>query len=130
MNKMNDEYLINLGYKQFEPIKYFDSDIVVSRFQKCFKDDFGKKYFINVIKYQNDYIPPSHRTYGWQPYSYEYEMHITMYEDEKSLDLKFGIDWELNDIEKFAYDFFDKMKPNYYESWQGDKLRPDFDITL
>lgn len=127
---MNDELLITRGYKQYEPIKNFDSDIVVARFQKCFKDAFGKKYFINVIEYRNDYVPPSHRTYGWKPYSYEYEIHTTMYNEEKALELKFHSDWDIKEVERFADDFFNKMKPNYYESWQGDKLRPDFDITL
>lgn len=127
MNEMNDEFLITRGYEQYKPLQYRDSDIVVARFQKCFKDSFGKRYFLDVIKWTNDYVPPSHRIYGWQPYSYTYEIYTTMYKDEKPMDLKFNSEWTLEEVERFANDFFDKMKPNYYESWDGVRAsRPDF----
>ena len=51
---MTDEYLIEQGYKKYEPTR-FDNESVVARFQKRFDDDFGKKYFIDVLKWSNDY---------------------------------------------------------------------------
>ena len=46
---MTDEYLLERGYKQYKPTQ-FDNESVVARFQKRFDDDFGKKYFIDVLK--------------------------------------------------------------------------------
>lgn len=39
--KMTDEYLLELGYKEYEPTM-FDNCSIIARFQKCFDDDFGK----------------------------------------------------------------------------------------
>ena len=34
-------------------------------------------------------------------------------------------DTTLEDVEKFMEDFFVKMKPNYYENWDGERgIRP------
>lgn len=114
---MTDEYLIEHGYKQYTPTM-FDSDIVVARFQKRFDDDFGKKYFIDILKWSHYYIPEYRRDELWQPYSYSYEVYTSMFKDEKSMDLKFGNSWTLEEVEKFMENFFDKMKPNYYENWE------------
>lgn len=122
--KMNDEYLLERGYRQYPTIP-FDNDHIVARFQKRFDDDYGKKYFINVLKWSNDYIPESHRGDYWTPYSYEYETQITMHEQEDPLNFHFFTSWTLEDVEKFMEDFFIKMKPNYYENWDGERgMRP------
>ena len=39
---MTDDYLIERGYKKYEPTR-FDNESVVARFQKRFDDDFVKK---------------------------------------------------------------------------------------
>jgi hypothetical protein len=121
---MNDEYLIERGYKQ-HPTTPFDHEHIVARFQKRFDDDYGKKYFINVLKWSNNYIPTSHRGSYWTPYSYEYETQVTMHEQEDALNFHFFTTWTLEDVEKFMEDFFVKMKPNYYENWDGERgIRP------
>jgi hypothetical protein len=117
---MTDKYFIEHGYKQYSPTK-FDSDLIVTIFQKRFDDDFGKKYFIDVLKWSHYYIPESHRDGRWKPFSYSYEIYTTMFEGEKGLDLKFSSEWTLEEVEKFMEDFFDKMKSNYYESWDGNR---------
>ena len=122
---MTDEYLLERGYRKY-PQTPFDNEYIVARFQKRFDDDFGKKYFINVLRWSNDYIPVSHRGSNWEPYSYEYEIHFSIHEEEKSLNLKFFNSWILKEVEDFAEDFFEKMKPNYYESWDDYRsVRPE-----
>ena len=122
---MTNEYLLEQGYKKY-PKTPFDNEFIVARFQRRFDDDFGKKYFIDVIRWSNDYIPVSHRGSNWELYSYEYEIHFSMYEEEKSLNLKFFNSWSLKEVEDFAEDFFNKMKPNYYESWDDYRsVRPE-----
>lgn len=114
---MTDKYLIERGYKKYNPTP-FDNASVVARYQKRFDDDFGKKYFIDVLKWSNDFISAEHRN---KNFSYEYELYTTMYEEEDALILHFYSSWELENVEKFAEDFFEKMKPNYYEIWDSNK---------
>ena len=114
---MTDQYLLEHGYKQFEPIPVIDNDSIVARFQKRFDDKHGKKYFIDVLKWSHDYVPENHRNEYWKPFSYAYEVQVSMYEEESFLNLNFFVDWTLEKVEKFMEDFFEKMKPNYYETW-------------
>ena len=124
---MTDEYLLEKGYRKY-PSTPLDDEYIVARFQKRFDDDFGKKYFIDVLRWSHDYVPTFYRENNWEPYSYEYEIHFSMYEEEKSLNLKFFNSWTLEEVEIFAEDFFNKMKPNYYESWEGDRrIRPELE---
>ena len=117
---MTDEYLIERGYRKYNPTP-FDNESVVARFQKRFDDDFGKKYFIDVLKWSHDYVPVNRRDKWWEPFTYCYETQITMFEDAKALKLEFFSDWTLEEVEKYMEDLFDKMKPNYYESWDGER---------
>lgn len=122
---INDEYLIEHGYRQYKPTKFDHSD-VIARFQKRFDDKFGKKYFIDVLKWSNYYVPDERRDNWWKPYIYEYEIQVNFGKEENYLNLKFFSSWKLEDVEKFMEDFFEKMKLNYYESWDGDRrVRPD-----
>lgn len=121
---MTNEYLAEHGYKEYPPTP-FDNECIVARFQKRFDDNFGKRYFINILRWSRDYIPMSHRGDDWELYGYEYEIQFSMYEEEKSLELKFFNSWLLEEVENFAEDFFEKMKPNYYEDWdENRRVRP------
>lgn len=121
---MTNEYLLERGYKKYPPSP-LDNEHVVARFQKRFDDNFGKKYFINVIKWSNDFIPVSYRDEFWNPFVFEYEVYTTMSKEQNALNLKFYTNWTLEDVEKFMEDFFEKMKPNYYEAWDEERgVRP------
>lgn len=119
----DDKYLLMRGYKEYSPTQ-FDNESIVARFQKRFDDDFGKKYFINAVKWSYDFVPESHRDKWWEPFSYEYEVQVEI-GDEKPLNLNFFSDWSIEQVENFMEEFFEKMKPNYYESWDEERgVRP------
>lgn len=123
---MNDEYLLERGYKQFKPTPVLDNDSIVAKFQKRFDDDFGKKYFIDVAKWSHNYVPADRRDKWWKPFSYAYHLYVTMSKEENPIFLEFGTSWTLENVEKFAEDFFEKMKPNYYEDWDERRgVRPE-----
>lgn len=111
---MTDEYLLNRGYKQHKP-SVIDEKNIVARFQKCFLDTVGKRYFINVLKWSNEYIPTEYRTEFYEPFTYEYEVQVEM--DEKPLRLHFFTYWTIEEVESFMVDFYKKMHPDYYEKW-------------
>lgn len=112
---MTNEYLEEKGYHKYQPT-VLDNEHIVARFQKRFDDDIGKKYFIDIIRWSNEYIPESRRGDWWTPYTYEYETQVTM-PNEKPLNLHFFCHWTLEEVEKYMEEFFEKMKPNYYETW-------------
>ena len=123
---MNDEYILERGYKRYDPTPVLDNDSIVAKFQKRFDDDFGKKYFIDIAKWSHDYVPEGRRDEWWKPFSYEYDLCVTMFEEEKPIWIKLGTSWTLEEVENFAEKFFDKMEPNYYESWDEERgVRPN-----
>lgn len=121
---MTDEYILEKGYEQYNLI-FCDNEHIVARFQKRFDDKYGKKYYIDVLKWSNDFVPVERRDEYWQPYSYEYEVQVSMYDEQNTIDLHFHSDWDLDKVEKFMVDFFEKMRVNYYELWDGQRrVRP------
>ena len=116
MNKdvITEEYIESKGYTRFNPT-HFDKDIVVARYQKCFRDDIGKKYHINALKIDMHFIPSDRRDEYWKPYRFEYELQVSVEEDEKPINLQFFNNWTLDEVEEFVEDFFKKMNINYYE---------------
>ena len=122
---MTDEYLLERGYKQYRPTPVIDSDLIVAKFQKRFDDDFGKKYFIDVKKWSHEFIPKHSRDQWWEPFSYSYEVYTSMFPNEAPMQIEFYSCWTLEQVEKFMEDFFEKMEPNYYESWNEERgVRP------
>lgn len=117
---MTDEYLTNRGYKEYPPSS-IDNEYIVALFQKRFDDEFGKKYFIDVKKWSQNFIPEHRRGEWWKPFSYEYGLYTTFNGEENPINISFGSSWTIEEVEKFAEDFFNKMKPNYYESWDGKR---------
>lgn len=123
---MDDKYLLEKGYKQYAPMPHLDSDLIVAKFQKRFDDDFGKKYFIDVIKWSHNFVPEYRRDKWWTPFTYSYEVYTTMFEDEEPMKIEFYSDWTLERVEEFMEDMFNKMKLNYYESWDEERsVRPN-----
>ena len=121
-----DKLLLNKGYKEYESTR-FDNNSVVSRFQKGFNDEFGKKYSINVLKWSNDCIPIDKRGQWWTPFSYTYEVQISMFKEDKPINLEFFSSWNIEEVEKYMEELFEKMKPNYYESWdEVRRTRPEY----
>lgn len=121
---MTDEYILEKGYKQYNATLY-DNEGIIARFQKRFDDECGKKYFIDILKWSNDFIPVERRDIYWKPYSYEYQVQISMYEEENPINLHFFSNWTLDRVEEFMADFFEKMCVNYYELWDGQRrVRP------
>jgi hypothetical protein len=115
-----------MGYKQYAPTG-LDHEIVVSRFQKRFDDQYGKKYFIDVLKNSQDFIPECQRGDWWTPYKYTYEVQVTFDASEKAINLEFFSDWSIEQVEEFMEKFFNIMEPNYYESWDTEErhARPE-----
>ena len=123
---ITEEYILSKVYTKYNRTP-FDKDIVICRFQKCFRDDSGKKYFIDAVKIDHHFVPEDRRDEYWKPYSFEYGLQVSVGEDEKSINLQFFSSWTLEQVEEFVEDFFTKMKINYYEINDVRQTLPDTD---
>lgn len=119
---ITDEELINRGYHRYEPTQ-FDVSWVCDRFQKRFDDKVGKKYFIDFVKYDNaemiehekkrgvlnpDYIPR---------YSYEIETQMNKKDKAFNVDLLSSWNDNIDEVEQFIEDMWNKLELDYYERW-------------
>ena len=110
---MTDEYIIEKGYKEFKPTRFHSSD-TSKCFQKRFDDDIGKKYFIDINKYNwNGLIPKE----AEKNYTYEYEVQLYRKETHDAVDMTFHGSWELKDVEDFVKNMFKSGTLDYYEKW-------------
>lgn len=123
---ITEEYILSKGYTKYNRTP-FDKDIVICRFQKCFRDDNGKKYFIDAVKIDHHFIPEDRRDEYWKPYSFEYDLQVSVDDDEKPINLQFFSNWTLDKVEEFVEDFFVKMNINYYEIDDIRHTLPDAD---
>ena len=54
---MNEQYLLDLGFRRYDPTTLDDRNFVKDRYQKCIKDgDGNKKYYIDVVHYDMSYL--------------------------------------------------------------------------
>jgi hypothetical protein len=53
---MTEQDILNAGYKEY-PKTPFDFEGIEKNYQKCFYDDIGRKYFINIHKWRDMHHP-------------------------------------------------------------------------
>ena len=102
---MTDDELINAGYTKYKPVPY--NDCVVALFQKCVRDKYGKKYFININKwdfsrYEHDHI------------SYETEVQFE-HKNGETVEITAFDGWTIPQLEKFYEDIWSLGWFKYYE---------------
>lgn len=110
---MTDRDFIERGYSEYEPTE-FDSECVVKRFQKRFDDDIGKKYFIDILKWDFSKFPNIYDPY---PYEYTVQLYHGNKPDADALDLYFHSSWNIDDVETFVEKIFSTGDFDYYETW-------------
>ena len=114
---MTDEYLIEHGYKKYEPT-YFDNKSVVARFQKRFNDDIGKKYFIDIHKITHEWMREWDKKQSWYiPYSYEFSCQLYKKDTHAAVNMQFFSDWTIEQVEEFVERLFQNGELDYYERW-------------
>lgn len=111
---MNDEYLINRGYNKYKR-SAFDPDSVECIFQKCFKDEVGKKYFITVKKWSWKQFRD--RLHDYPEITYEYYIQMYSKDDHKTIDITFFKEWTIEEVEDEIERMFSTGRYDYYEEW-------------
>lgn len=108
---MTNEELIKAGYKQYPPSP-IDNECVTDLFQKCVTDEYGKRYFINIKRWD-------FRKYGDQNgVNYESDMQLT-HKNGNYVNIKGLSGWKLDELEKFFADIWNTGWFKYYEAFYG-----------
>lgn len=106
---MENKDLLNRGYHRYAPTR-FHADGITDCFQKRFDDKKGKKYFINVNKWEGWYHPTTNELFA--P-AYEYEIVFT--KNGAPIRMLFYSNWTIEDVEVEAERIWATMGYDYYE---------------
>ena len=116
--ELTDEYFLNLGYKQFDLPPLSRYEMFECMFQKCFRDDCGKKYFINVLKNDNKYMASRYGQEDWfKPYTYSFSCQLYKKVTHAAVNMEFFSDWTIKQVEEFVERLFKNGELDYYERW-------------
>ena len=109
---MTHEELIERGYMEYRKSP-FDHDGVEHVYQKCFSDERGKRYFLNVHKWADMTHPHTKETI---PGGYEFETQLYQKGTHEPINLLFLSSWKLEDAEAFVERLFANDMLDYYEN--------------
>lgn len=108
---LSPELLKEKGYKEYRKTP-FEHNGVEHVYQKCFCDDHGKKYFIDVKKWEDMCHP---YTGDIIPGGYEYELQLYQKGTHNAINMLFFNSWELDAVETFVENMFQTGVLDYYE---------------
>lgn len=116
---MTKEELINAGYKRYKPSP-IDNECVTDLYQKCITDDIGKKYYINVKRW--DFSIHGRNN---EPIGYEADVQFRVKNTGEYTDIVCLDGWSIKDIEKYYADLWYTGMFRYYEKWGGEIYEDD-----
>lgn len=109
-NIIDHDWLISNGFVEYD-VPIFDSPGIDHFYQKCYKDDFGKKYFIDVRHYKIH-----HPTTFEDLSGYEVSSQLYLKDSHDAVNMTFLVA-DIDEIEEFIDRLFDNNMLDYYEVW-------------
>ena len=110
MSHLNKELLIELGFTPYSKSR-FDSPSCDECWQKLYRDEYGKKYYLDVKHY--DIVHPVTKE---QIGGYEVETQVYTKKDHNAINIKF-LNGDINEAEKFVETLFKEDLIEYYERY-------------
>jgi hypothetical protein len=109
-NKLTKEILLGKGFNEYKPSQ-FDSSSCDECWQKCYKDETGKKYFLDVKHYSMTH-PTTKEFIG----GYEIETQVYLKGSHDAINIKFLND-SIEDAENFINNLFEQNMIENYEDY-------------
>ena len=106
---MNKQDFIDAGYQRFNPPPY--NECVTDLFEKCIRDNKGKRYFIHVYVWDfsmYEKIPTGFR--------FESEVNLTLNNDN-DIQIKMLDGWTIEEMEQYYRNIWDTGMYKYYEEY-------------
>lgn len=102
------------GFSKYIPPDFNKYEYTPFCLQKCYKDDKGKKYFIDVVVYSWIW---TNKIEG--NYSIAYETQCYQYGTHNAVNMEFHDDWKLEDIINTLDVMFENKLLEHYELYEG-----------
>ena len=114
---LTNQDFIDAGYTRWRPSPFYEC--VTDLLQKCVTDEYGKRYYINVNRWDFSRYERSNRT----NVNYESTVQFTLKNGAYiNIDgLHVGTDWTIEEMEKFYAELWDTGKFKYYEVFDAYK---------
>ena len=106
------EWLIENGFEEYD-IPFFESNIVDHFYQRCYKDNSGKKFFLNV-KHWSFTNPMT----GEDNDGYNVSGQFYLKGNHNAINIDF-LDSDVDEAEEFIEVLFDHDLLDYYELWEA-----------
>ena len=103
--------LLEKGYREY-PRTAFDNENIEHVYQKCFRDDKGIRYFMDVKKWKDVQHPSTGEIIVG---GYEYETQLYKKDSHDAMNLLFLTTWDLDEAEAFVDKMFEADLLDYYE---------------
>jgi hypothetical protein len=115
---MTDQDLLDRGFKQFPPTYPIDPTGVKNKYQKCYSDEIGRRYFITVSEWEPIFDRRTGKTW---PINYEY--HVYFQKDDgkgstKAIKILLYAGWDIDEVEDYVQKLFETGLFEYYEKWE------------
>lgn len=107
---MTREELIEAGYERFDPAP-ISNECITDLYQKCIKDDVGKRYYISVNRWDFSNFGKEN------PIGYETEVQFRHKETGQHTDIVCLDGWSVSDMEKYYADLWYTGMFRYYDKW-------------
>lgn len=109
-NDVEVNSLLEQGFVEYSPNPYLDNN-VDHLYQKCYRDDFGKKYYLTIKHYNL-----THPTTGADLSGYEISGQFYLKGNQNAINMTF-LDSDVAEAEKFINKLFELNLLEYYERW-------------
>ena len=109
---MTEQDILNAGYVEY-PKTQFDHEGIEKNYQKCIKDNKGKKYFIDIHKWKDWWHPYTHEKYEG---GYEYFCQLSDGVTDKPVNLIFFSGWTIKEVEETIEKIW-QIQFRYYERY-------------
>ena len=115
---MTDQDLLDRGFKQFPPTYPIDPAGVKNKYQKCYSDEIGKRYFITVSEWEPIFDRRTGKTW---PINYEYDVYFQKDDGKgstKAIKILLYAGWDVDEVEEYVQRLFETGLFDYYEKWE------------
>lgn len=111
---MTDREIIDAGYTEYKPSPILHHKSVMKCFQKLFRDENGKKYFIDINKHEGWVHPHTGQEY---PPTYEFTVQLNYKKNKCPINFELFAGWTIDDVEEFVETLFKTKMFQYYEKF-------------
>ena len=119
---MTEQEILDAGYREYAKTP-FDHEGIEKNYQKCVRDDNGKKYFIDIHKWQDLHHPHTGELIEG---GYEFTTQLNHAKLDKPMNLELFCGWTIEEAEEVIEKIWQTQFRYYELYWTGEDERSDY----